>query len=278
MAQSLSGDVPHLVVLAPGPDRGRRIELSGDYLVVGREQTCDVRLDDPHVSRTHAALERRGDGIYVQDLRSSGGTFVNGAPATSRELRTGDIISFASVKARFEAGRSAAGGTRAMSATRGPAPAQAGAVHYSIGQQQAGAINNVGRDQYQAYFQQVVHERDTFHREIAAVRTKARWLVTLGVVIIVVGFAMFALPGVGFAKQIDQQISSGTAGPVTNPEGPLILGIPMTELGWIVFGIGMLIAGTGSVLHRNAVARRGRFDREHPLPPPPWQPYGPGGG
>jgi hypothetical protein len=40
---------------------------------------------------------------------------------------------------------------------------------------------------------------------------------------------------------------------------------------------GMLIAGTGSVLHRNAVARRGRFDRDHPLPTPPWQPDGPGG-
>lgn len=277
MAQWHSADVPHLVVLAPAPDRGRRIDLSGDYLIVGREQTCDVRLDDSHVSRTHAALERRGNGVYVQDLGSSGGTFVNGVPTTSRELRSGDVISFANVKARFEAGPPVAGQTRAMPATPGPAPAQAEAVHYSIGQQQAGEINNVGRDQYQAYFHQVVHERDTFHREIAAVRTKARWLVTVGVVIIVVGFAMFVLPGVGFAKQIDQQISSGTAGPVTNPEGPLILGIPMSELGWIVFGIGMLIAGTGSVLHRNAVARRGRFDREHPLPSPPWQPRGPGG-
>jgi FHA domain len=276
MAQWHSTDVPHLVILAPAPDRGRRIELSGDYLIVGREQTCDVRLDDPHVSRTHAALERRGDGVYVQDLGSSGGTFVNGAPATPRQLRSGDIVGFANVKARFEAGAPLADPTSAMPATQGPAPAKAEAVHYSIDQQQAGAINNVGRDQYQAYFHQVVHERDTFYREIAAVRTKARWLVTLGVVIIVVGFAMFVLPGVGFAKQIDQQISSGTAGPVTNPGGPLILGIPMQELGWIVFAIGMLIAGTGSVLHRNAVARRGRFDRDHPLPPPPWQPSGPG--
>ncbi|HEY2307240.1 MAG TPA: FHA domain-containing protein, partial [Streptosporangiaceae bacterium] len=60
--------VPRLVVLAPEAIRGRQIELTADYLTVGREPNCDVRLDDPHVSRTHAALERRDGTVYVQDL------------------------------------------------------------------------------------------------------------------------------------------------------------------------------------------------------------------
>jgi hypothetical protein len=59
-----SGGTPHLVVLAPDSDRGRRIPLDRDYLVVGREQTCDVWFNDPHVSRTHAALQRRGNRVY----------------------------------------------------------------------------------------------------------------------------------------------------------------------------------------------------------------------
>jgi hypothetical protein len=46
-----SGDMPHLIVLRPGSDRGRRIPLYRDYLVAGREQTCDVQFDDPRVSR-----------------------------------------------------------------------------------------------------------------------------------------------------------------------------------------------------------------------------------
>ena len=56
-----NGTLPHLVVLRPGSDRGRRIPLDRDYLVVGREHTCDVLFDDPGVSRTHATLQRRGN-------------------------------------------------------------------------------------------------------------------------------------------------------------------------------------------------------------------------
>jgi pSer/pThr/pTyr-binding forkhead associated (FHA) protein len=106
--------VPHLIVLAPDASRGRLIEISGDYLTVGRESTSDVRFDDPHVSRTHAALERRGDAVYVKDLGSSGGTYVNGAPVTRAELHGGDVVAFAAVHARFVAAQKAAEETRAM--------------------------------------------------------------------------------------------------------------------------------------------------------------------
>jgi hypothetical protein len=42
-----SGSTAHLVVLVPESDQGRRIALAKDYLVVGREQICDVCFDDP---------------------------------------------------------------------------------------------------------------------------------------------------------------------------------------------------------------------------------------
>src|SRR5689334_180815 len=113
--------VPRLVVLAPEAFRGRQIELASEYLTVGREPTCDVRLDDPHVSRTHAALERRGGAVYVQDLGSSGGTFVNGTPAKSVELRQGDVVAFATVRARFEAALPVSAETQAMPGAAGMA-------------------------------------------------------------------------------------------------------------------------------------------------------------
>jgi FHA domain len=279
MRQQDTAGVPQLVVLAPAALRGRRIELSGERMVVGREPGSDIRLDDRHVSRTHAAVSRRGNAVHVEDLGSSGGTFVNEAPATAGELRPGDVIRFASVRAAFEI-TGPARTTATVPVRSGGAghelpapPAQAGgapAVHYSVARQQGGTINNVGRDQYQAYFQQVVHERDSFLREVTAAKTKARWLIRLGVLVFLAGSAMFVIPGVGFAKQVDSQISSGDAGPVTGAGGPLIFGIPMEMLGWIVAAAGLVIAGVGSSMHQVAVARRGRVDREHPLPPP-WQ-------
>src|SRR5260370_7737523 len=96
-----SGGTPHLVVLGPDSDRGRRIPLDRDYLVVGRGQTCDVWFNDPHVSRTHAALQRRGNRVYVEDLGSSGGTFVTGAPTTPPpQLRARHLLTFPSVRPR----------------------------------------------------------------------------------------------------------------------------------------------------------------------------------
>jgi FHA domain len=88
---------PHLVIDGLGH------ELCRDYVLVGRDPTCDVWLDDPRVSRIHAALRRRGNAVWVQDLDSSGGTFVGGTAVTgARELHPGEVVSFASVTARFE--------------------------------------------------------------------------------------------------------------------------------------------------------------------------------
>jgi pSer/pThr/pTyr-binding forkhead associated (FHA) protein len=120
MTTQPSAAVPRLVMLAPESFRGRKVELATDYLTVGREPTCDVCLDDPHVSRTHAALQRRGGTVYVQDLGSSGGTFVNGNPATKAELRQGDVITFASVQAWFEAAPPVTAETQAMPTQAGP--------------------------------------------------------------------------------------------------------------------------------------------------------------
>src|SRR5205823_2745727 len=166
-------------------DRGRRIPLDRDYLVVGREQTCDVWFDDPYVSRTHAALQRRGNRVYVEDLGSSGGTFVNGAATTAaRELRAGDVLTFASVRARLESGATVADETSAL-------PAEAAVVH-QIDEQRAGVINNVDRDQYISHVQYVNQQRENFLREVAATKTKARWLAWTGFLMFVVGFGIFA--------------------------------------------------------------------------------------
>jgi pSer/pThr/pTyr-binding forkhead associated (FHA) protein len=303
-----SAAVPRLVILAPEAIRGRQIELAADYLTVGREPTCDVRLDDPHVSRTHAALQRRGGAVHVQDLGSSGGTFVNGNPATSAELRQGDIVAFATVRARFEAAPPLTEQTQAMPAQAAPPPpaqavppaaaavgvsprwsggppdrpraepAPAGApqdrwVRYEIGQQQADVISNVGRDQYNAQVQQVIQRRDSFMREIAGTRTKARWLVWLGLLLFIAGFAMFAAADLNFLKQIASDVGSNSTAPPSDPFGRPILGIPSGLLGWAIAAAGSLMLVIGIVLHIVATSRRKRVERDYPMPMP-WPPNG----
>ena len=293
--------VPRLVVLAPEVIRGRQIELAADYLTVGREPTCDVCLDDPHVSRTHAALERRDGLVYVQDLGSSGGTFVNGNPARSAELHQGDVVTFATVRARFEAAPPVSAETQAMPTQAAPPPAratvspdwsggppgraprardgaaQAGPVRYEIGQQEAQVISNVGRDQYQAHVQQVIQQRDSFMREIAGTKTKARWLVWLGLLLFVAGFAMFAAADLNFLKQIASDIqSNGAPPPPSDPFGHPIFGIPSGLLGWAIAAVGSLMLVIGIVLHIVATSRRRRVERDYPLPMP-WPPGGPTG-
>jgi FHA domain len=253
--QSAAG--PHLVVLAPDSYRGHRIELPQEFMVVGREPTCDVRINDPHVSRTHAALHRNGNSVYVQDLGSFGGTFVNGAAAATRELHEGDVVAFATVKARFEIAPSAAEETRSM-------PAQNASPRFSIGHQHAEIISNVGRDQYNSY----VPPRDNFPREIAATRTKARWLVWTGFLAFVVGFALFAAGDLGFLKQVSSDIQTGSTDPPVSPFGRHIAGIPSGLLGWALAALGMMLVIVGIVLHVVAASRRKRVERELPVPPP----------
>jgi pSer/pThr/pTyr-binding forkhead associated (FHA) protein len=62
----------------------------GRRILVGRAPSADVRIDDPRVSRLHARIEMRDDGVYVEDLGSRNGTLVDGTPVvSSRQLARG---------------------------------------------------------------------------------------------------------------------------------------------------------------------------------------------
>ncbi len=96
--RSLPADAPEAA--APG-----RLELGRrDVLTIGRHEGCDVCLDHPAVSRTHARIARRNGGYAVEDVGSSNGTFVNGervTPGEARSLRPGDTIRVGPVRFTF---------------------------------------------------------------------------------------------------------------------------------------------------------------------------------
>ncbi len=272
MVRLESDGMPYLVVLAPDSDRGRRIPLDADHMVVGREPTCDVRFDDPHVSRAHAALQRRGNAVYVQDLGSSGGTFVNGTSAsTAHELHAGDVLTFATVAARLEPGGAVSDETTAMAA----GPMGTASAHYHVDQQHGEIISNVGRDQYNSYIQQVNQQRENFLREVAATKTKARWLAWTGFLMFVVGFGIFAAADLSFIKGISDAIQNGAEPPpTTSPFGREIGGVPFGLVGWALAALGIILLVVGIVLHIVATSRRRRAYRDFPVPPP-WPDPGP---
>lgn len=74
----------------------------GRRVLAGRAPSADIRVGDPGVSRLHARIEVREDGVYVEDLGSRNGTLVNGAPiAGSRRLAPDDEIGIGSASIIF---------------------------------------------------------------------------------------------------------------------------------------------------------------------------------
>ena len=67
---------PVLVVVAPDDQQGRTYPLA-DELTVGRASGCQVTLDDTYVSQIHARVFARDGQIYVEDLGSTNGTYLN---------------------------------------------------------------------------------------------------------------------------------------------------------------------------------------------------------
>src|SRR5437868_14254555 len=77
---------------------GDAVPLQQDVMTIGRRKTCDICLDFPNVSGTHAELSLKNGVWYVRDLGSTNGVKVNGERTLRRPLRPGDEICVANHK------------------------------------------------------------------------------------------------------------------------------------------------------------------------------------
>lgn len=81
------------LVLKSGPSAGQIYPLEGPELVIGREPSCEVSINDPEVSRRHARLYLQGVNYVLEDLGSTNGTSINGQRLVGPYiLRAGEMV------------------------------------------------------------------------------------------------------------------------------------------------------------------------------------------
>ncbi|HEY1098018.1 MAG TPA: FHA domain-containing protein, partial [Myxococcota bacterium] len=92
------------VVVDYGGKEVLRVPLKGPSMTIGRDPQCDLHLDNRALSRRHALIEKRGAAIWVKDLKSQNGTFVNGERVsdTGQVLNGGDTIEVGRYSVRID--------------------------------------------------------------------------------------------------------------------------------------------------------------------------------
>ncbi|MBI5031003.1 MAG: FHA domain-containing protein [Chloroflexi bacterium] len=80
------------------------VDFIQDALIIGRDSSNAVALDDPKASRQHARIERRGDAFVLRDLKSRNGTWVGGKRIDEYTLDDGDTIRVGDAQLVFKRG------------------------------------------------------------------------------------------------------------------------------------------------------------------------------
>jgi hypothetical protein len=93
-----------VVVKSPALSEGDEWELNASPLTLGRSSRNDVELKrDEYASSTHARFEPRRDGVWLEDVGSTNGTYLNGIRLTRpKRLTPGDIVRIGETELRYE--------------------------------------------------------------------------------------------------------------------------------------------------------------------------------
>ncbi len=103
----------------------RVVRLEADMVLVGRGRECGLRLEDPLSSREHCRLERLGGDVFLVDLDSANGTWVDGERIDRHQLCPGEVVRIGSTQLRLEGGFHSKLAAAESTVVRQDAPGQA---------------------------------------------------------------------------------------------------------------------------------------------------------
>ena len=98
-----AGVSPRLVVVAAmAHEPGTSFDV-GHGATMGRSDGAEIRVDDPFASSAHARVFERGDFMYVEDMGSTNGTYLNGRQIrTAERLKVADVIRIGDSEYRYQ--------------------------------------------------------------------------------------------------------------------------------------------------------------------------------
>jgi pSer/pThr/pTyr-binding forkhead associated (FHA) protein len=99
--EEVTGEGATLIIRSGGGRAGEAFNVAGDRNTIGRSPDAEIFLDDVTVSRNHALLVRRRDGLYIDDLGSLNGTYVNRRRIESHRLQNGDELQVGKYKLTY---------------------------------------------------------------------------------------------------------------------------------------------------------------------------------
>ena len=99
--EQVTGEGATLAIRSGGGRAGEVFSVAGERMTIGRSPDAQIFLDDVTVSRNHALLVRRRDGLYIDDLGSLNGTYVNRRRIESHKLQNGDELQVGKYKLTY---------------------------------------------------------------------------------------------------------------------------------------------------------------------------------
>ncbi|WP_114970662.1 FHA domain-containing protein [Rhodoferax ferrireducens] len=92
----------------------KEVQLTKDRTTLGRRPYNDIVIDNLAVSGEHAAVQMQGGEVYLEDLNSTNGTYVNGKAAKKQLLQNNDTVEVGKYKIKFVNDAAGAGFEKTM--------------------------------------------------------------------------------------------------------------------------------------------------------------------
>ncbi len=93
------------LVVIYGLELGRKYDLAQEETLIGRSSKAEIQVDQESISRNHASVSNTSRGVFIKDLESTNGTFVNDEAVEGEvQLRNGDLVKIGRTIFKFIAG------------------------------------------------------------------------------------------------------------------------------------------------------------------------------